>query len=598
MKYFGFLHCEDANYQLSKSAFRHVREPYSRLMKQLFPRREVADLLVQIFFRGVNWMYEIIHSATFLDQYHDWWNNFPGTAIEDMSFAILLLCICSYTTQFLPSPNYTAATVGGERLSTLSEKCHGIATKLTNLHKSSGAQPTRIDVLQYFFATCFTKNEGRVKDAWDHLGEAIHIAMNLGMHEETRDSSDPLVGGFEIDMRRRTFWNLYIWDRFMAVILDRWSRLPEERCTVAYPYMQMQPSSDSSSTGVPDSYIERLVQAKLARCCSSHYRPSCGKPARYDMHLIEQQHAFLTKELAKLPSVFAIDNPDTQWTNLSLIWLSDVRYLLRFPRSKIQSLSPKERQITYHHRVRFVKHTLALLEDLSRLHTLIGGNQTRLFILAFYTFEAAMGLGMHLISLATVQDLYIFQLAPEDLIREGPWKRETCMREMLTALQRLQVLSEVSVIARIGAREVSQLVLRIKPLFSDSQPIWGMIPAASERLRDYGRINMQSVSNASSGPSSNASLLSETDAVGFGGMQGTGSFTSPNSAAQTFPTPNNELVYESNGFDFAFPYTANADWPMSLLPLNYSWQPQQDEIDLELLFSASTSSTQLYSRYP
>ena len=88
-----------------------------------------------------------------------------------------------------------------------------MAANLSNLYKSSGADPTHIEVLQNFYATCYYKNEGQVKEADANLGEAIQVAMSLGMHEDIQDSVLGQLGEFELDMRKRTFWNLYTWDR-------------------------------------------------------------------------------------------------------------------------------------------------------------------------------------------------------------------------------------------------------------------------------------------------------------------------------------------------------------------------------------------------
>lgn len=84
---------------------------------------------------------------------------------------------------------------------------------MTGLIKSSGTRPSHLNVLQYFYAACYAKNEGYVKDAWDFLGEAIQLAVDLGMHEEGQQVGGVVLTEFWLEMRRRTFWNLYIWDR-------------------------------------------------------------------------------------------------------------------------------------------------------------------------------------------------------------------------------------------------------------------------------------------------------------------------------------------------------------------------------------------------
>lgn len=143
-----------------------------------------------------------------------------------MSWILLILNILSESDYFR---TYTAATIAGEPLSNIRTKCYNTATTLTSLLKSVGAPPSHQQVLQLFYAACYAKNEAHVKDAWDLLGEAIQISVDLGMHEEQVARKD--LPEFELDMRRRTFWNLYIWDRqvysifIMSIVTNHFSML-------------------------------------------------------------------------------------------------------------------------------------------------------------------------------------------------------------------------------------------------------------------------------------------------------------------------------------------------------------------------------------
>lgn len=176
------------------------------------PKRLVLDRLLQNFFKEVNWIYEMIHPTTFLTHYESWWHSDMEGWVHDVEFGVLILRVCAYSAQFLPSRAYTADTICGMSLSKIREHCHSLAIDLSNLCDSASS-PSLTSVQHLYFAACYSKNEGRMKEAWFMLGHAIRLAQDLELHLEPPDSSQPQLDDLEKDMRRRTFWNLYIWDR-------------------------------------------------------------------------------------------------------------------------------------------------------------------------------------------------------------------------------------------------------------------------------------------------------------------------------------------------------------------------------------------------
>ena len=179
---------------------------------QRLPKRPVLDRLLQNFFKEVNWIYEMIHPTTFLAHYESWWHSDIEDWIHDIEFGVLMLRVCAYSAQFLPSRAYTADTICGTSLSKIREHCHKLAIDLSNLCDCASSR-SLTSVQHLYFAACYSKNEGRMKEAWFMLGHAIRLAQDLGLHLEPPNSSHPQLDDLEKDMRRRTFWNLYIWDR-------------------------------------------------------------------------------------------------------------------------------------------------------------------------------------------------------------------------------------------------------------------------------------------------------------------------------------------------------------------------------------------------
>ncbi len=188
----------------------------TKLLKKM-PPRPVTDVLIQHFFSEANWIYEMVYFTTFTERYNAWWAG-PCQSVADLQFAALLLRLCSYTAQFLPSQNYTADTILGNPLSALREQCNATAISLTRVSMMEEGLPSITRIHEHFFHACYLKNEGSMKESWDVLGKAIHDAHELGLHIESRKYGGRTVSEYEIEMGKRTYWNLWLWDKYVITL--------------------------------------------------------------------------------------------------------------------------------------------------------------------------------------------------------------------------------------------------------------------------------------------------------------------------------------------------------------------------------------------
>ena len=174
------------------------------------PQRSVTDVLIQHFFTEANWIYEMVDITTFLEQYDAWWSHTPRTA-QEVEFAALLLRLCSYTAQFLPSQNYTADTILGISLTDLRKDCDSIANEMASSSYAKDAPTSIPRIHQLFFRACYLKNEGDMKRSWNVLGEAIREAQELSLHLELQKGQGR--SEYDVEMGKRTYWNLWLWDK-------------------------------------------------------------------------------------------------------------------------------------------------------------------------------------------------------------------------------------------------------------------------------------------------------------------------------------------------------------------------------------------------
>jgi hypothetical protein len=225
-----------------------------------------------------------------------------------------------------------------------------------------------------------------------------------------------------------------------------------------------------------DEFTEHLLQARLA-----NFWKSAQVNCNYGHDIVaaeEQYEKFCNEYLATLPSAFALQ-PNTQW-DTQLPALAKQRELLHI--SIFESLCynfrstlllnphqtrnlPRYKQVLllYQRRALAVA-ALDVLKCALSLHTLMGGSQTRFPDIIRPMFEAAVLL------VYVSMDRSLFEGAENrrhtssrlDPLEVGMarLKQEECMKAIRGALTRLQMLAEVSQMAKISAQALLRLLQR------------------------------------------------------------------------------------------------------------------------------------------
>lgn len=147
------------------------------------------------------------------------------TLVAEVDFAILVLRICSYALQFLPSPGYTLDKIRGVLLADIRNTCYETADNLEAISTAADARGSLIRVQHMAFFGLQGQIEGKTNGFWEPLSRAIPVAHNFGIHCDAV-SSRKGTDKSEREMERRTFCNLYIWDNLLSRQLDRVRFLP------------------------------------------------------------------------------------------------------------------------------------------------------------------------------------------------------------------------------------------------------------------------------------------------------------------------------------------------------------------------------------
>jgi hypothetical protein len=177
----------------------------------------VTDFLVGMFLKELNRLYETIHPPSFQPQYASWWiaqenNDRSGEAIrdEDIDFGLLVLRVCLLSIQSLPHSKFPTTGVLKSHPEVMEQWYSSLADELDKSQPPT-RKPTIETVQHRFLQVGYLKNYGKIRASWSVLSTAVKDAHEMGLHLKDPGVS---VSQLNMELRRRTFWNLYVWDRY------------------------------------------------------------------------------------------------------------------------------------------------------------------------------------------------------------------------------------------------------------------------------------------------------------------------------------------------------------------------------------------------
>ncbi|KAF1960022.1 hypothetical protein CC80DRAFT_523240 [Byssothecium circinans] len=457
------------------------------------PDQQILDFLVQYFVAEVNWMDQLVHILWFLAKYQRWSLIERVRLVTEVDFAILVLHICSYASQFPPSPGNTLDKIRGILLADVRAMCDEAADNLAAISTATDRRGSLIRVQHLAFSALQCQIAGKMTAFWEALNRPIRVAQSVGMHSE----ATRLRQGVETpdhEMERRTFCNLYIRDSLLSRQLDRIPFLPGCLHPADWPQLQAlgygRTGGENMDVDAPDPFTERLLQARLA----DYWRkmgPMQG--GEYDMMVAEERYdKFCREYLSQLPPGFAIVDPDATWDKRfpklvlqrkllhiaiydSLCWNFRALLLQRplpLPHdiNSVESLSlpTYKRVLLTTQETALAVAALKSMDRVTQLHALLGGCHTRLAALVFSTFEAAVLL-VYLCMDPMFPRGCDHQSEPRlSALKMDPLQADICsvtrhgsLQAVQGALKRLRMLAEVSSMAEVGASTLAQLLSKV-----------------------------------------------------------------------------------------------------------------------------------------
>ncbi|KAJ5689927.1 hypothetical protein N7462_004319 [Penicillium macrosclerotiorum] len=393
--------------------------------RQTWPDRPTADFLVGLFLQEINEIYQLIHPPSFQSTYNLWWaaqerNDSSGEAIsdDDLSFGILVLRICLLGIQNLPHSQYPTTGALSTHLDHLEYWFNNLADELEKLLPLE-KKPSLVTVQHRFLHVCYLKNYAKIRQSWAILSTAVKDAHELGLH--LKDPGLPL-SDLEMELRRRTFWNLYVCDRFMYTFFGHWPLIPEGYFDLDPPHDNLDTLTTTSSYTLT-RFTDRVFHIKLARFSTAFLSPPSWKSDQFNASTVADfAQRFQEVIVDQLPPPYWLETPDTsmdvveptlarkrEWLYL-LLWSTKATLYRGFadPCNQLHRETKTPQQhgtdlLTLSHRRSLMATTCKVIAAITRLYDLIGdeegGAVERLFLLPVWLVDALAGLGVCLLSI-------------------------------------------------------------------------------------------------------------------------------------------------------------------------------------------------------
>ncbi|KAL1655268.1 hypothetical protein SLS61_002154 [Didymella pomorum] len=259
---------------------------------------------VNHFLSVVNYRYSAIYAPTFTDQYVQWWADRAAGKRLSSEFTCLLLRVCAYSVQYLTTS--LRKMIEFELACNLQQLTDRFSEAAEQLSQSFTASNTCIErVQEQFLKGAWLKSESKIVESWHALGCTIREAQELGID---RDANIEGLCEFDVEIRRRIWALLYIWDWQMGAWLGRPNLIDQKNLNFKLPNLRLD--SSSSEPNLLSPFAHMALQASLGRRLNTIMGDAQSVDALSASEIITIQ-AELDKFVDELPAIFRLHDPDT-----------------------------------------------------------------------------------------------------------------------------------------------------------------------------------------------------------------------------------------------------------------------------------------------
>ena len=172
-------------------------------------------------------------------------------------FAAFIVAVCCLASRHMDDPRVRADPNEGITAGT---HWFELYNRLRTLHISD--RPTLYNIQANLIAAVYAVGFGRISKTASLLTEAVTMCVDAGMHRsaETWDLFDAI----EDEVRKRTFWCVYIWDKQFSAHFGRPSMLRMRDCDVPEPAPVDDECITKEGVGMPSPGTESRMNAFVA----------------------------------------------------------------------------------------------------------------------------------------------------------------------------------------------------------------------------------------------------------------------------------------------------------------------------------------------
>ncbi|EIW69098.1 hypothetical protein TREMEDRAFT_11471, partial [Tremella mesenterica DSM 1558] len=209
---------------------------------------DVMDTLVRCYLSTSHLLWPFLHVPTFLRDYANpqQWGE-PG-------FACFIVAVCTLSSRHVDDPRVRAVPTDP---STAGKAYFELFKRLRDL--PSADRPTLYSIQAAFLAAIYAFGLGNLSKAFSLQAESITLCLDGGLHRSV-DGYDHF-DAVEREVRKRTFWAIYSWDKQSAALFGRPPIIHLRDCDVTEPLIV----DDDSLT--PEG-VKEPVDETTSRMCA------------------------------------------------------------------------------------------------------------------------------------------------------------------------------------------------------------------------------------------------------------------------------------------------------------------------------------------
>lgn len=314
----------------------------------------------------------------FLEDYADWWTKRRNGEQLCPVFTCLLIRTCAYSTQYLDDT--TRARIESELGDPVEQITHHFHDAAEKLSKCFGpGKGGLMHVQQLFLSASWWKSESKFTESWHALGAAIREAQEIGLH---RDSLARRCSDFEMEMRRRVWSLLFVWDWQISSWLSRPLLIDQKSSKIQTPNLRID-----TADNIPSPFTPVKLQYDI---CMNLLKLTEAERGDFRILLAEIENWMNT-----FPPVYSFHRPDISrdrefpWIKMQREYLHAMSFMFLLDPLKPCLTKTKRSKAENDFRPKAVDTCLRMLETAKRLFDMMFNDSSRAYIVTCAAFDPA-----------------------------------------------------------------------------------------------------------------------------------------------------------------------------------------------------------------